>query len=128
MIIAIIYTFILLGGFGSLMYFTGMYVHWYWYWIPLIGFPLGYVLLYGITLALLFPIAKSINIDKEVKKPSKIAAFFVRQIDFLTIQNRKITPLEVKSGDDITLKSLKKFKDTFKNNKVFLNTKLFKFF
>ena len=37
------------------------------------------------------------------------------EIDFLTIQNRKITPLEVKSGDNITLKSLKKFKDTFKN-------------
>ena len=37
------------------------------------------------------------------------------EIDFLTIQNRKITPLEVKSGDNITLKSLKKFKETFKN-------------
>ena len=37
------------------------------------------------------------------------------EIDFLTIQNRKITPLEVKSGDNIALKSLKKFKDTFKN-------------
>ena len=37
------------------------------------------------------------------------------EIDFLTIQNRKITPLEVKSGDEITTKSLNKFKETFKN-------------
>ena len=37
------------------------------------------------------------------------------EIDFLTIQNRKITPLEVKSGDEVTIKSLNKFKDLFKN-------------
>ena len=37
------------------------------------------------------------------------------EIDFLTILNRKITPLEVKSGDKIKTKSLLKFKDTFKN-------------
>ncbi len=36
------------------------------------------------------------------------------EIDFLTIQNRKITPLEVKSGDSIKTKSLNKFMDTFK--------------
>ena len=39
----------------------------------------------------------------------------IMEIDFLTIQNRKITPLEVKSGDEITIKSLNKFKETFKN-------------
>ena len=39
----------------------------------------------------------------------------IMEIDFLTIQNRKITPLEVKSGDEITTKSLNKFKETFKN-------------
>jgi hypothetical protein len=37
------------------------------------------------------------------------------EIDFLTIQNRKITPLEVKSGDDITIKSLIKFKEAFQS-------------
>ena len=37
------------------------------------------------------------------------------EIDFLTIQNRKITPIEVKSGDTISIKSLKKFKETFTN-------------
>ena len=39
----------------------------------------------------------------------------IMEIDFLTIQNRKLTPLEVKSGDNITIKSLKKFKETFTN-------------
>ena len=39
----------------------------------------------------------------------------IMEIDFLTIQNRKITPLEVKSGDSITIKSLKKFKEIFSN-------------
>ena len=37
------------------------------------------------------------------------------EIDFLTIQNRKITPVEVKSGDKFSIKSLKKFKEAFKN-------------
>ena len=39
----------------------------------------------------------------------------IMEIDFLTIQNRKITPLEVKSGGKVTTKSLYKFKDKFKN-------------
>lgn len=37
------------------------------------------------------------------------------EIDFLTIINKKITPLEIKSGDNINIKSLKKFKDLFSN-------------
>ena len=37
------------------------------------------------------------------------------EIDFLTIQNRKITPLEVKSGDKVETKSLIKFKEAFKD-------------
>ena len=41
----------------------------------------------------------------------------IMEIDFLTIQDRKITPLEIKSGDDINAKSLNKFKETF-NNRV----------
>ena len=86
MIFAILYLLLLLGGFGSLMYFTGLYAHWYWYWIPLLGIPVGYVILFGLTLLILLPISKSINIDKEVKKPSKLAAFLVRQVNHLTIQ------------------------------------------
>ena len=39
----------------------------------------------------------------------------IMEIDFMVIQNRKITPMEVKSGDVVITKSLKKFKDTFKN-------------
>ena len=49
------------------------------------------------------------------EKRDEISHKTLIEIDFLTIQNRKITPLEVKSGDDITTKSLNKFKDTFKN-------------
>ena len=40
----------------------------------------------------------------------------IMEIDFLTIQNRKITPLEVKSSDAVSIKSLEKFKNTFTNN------------
>lgn len=86
MILAVSYLVLLLGGFGCLMYFTGLYSQWYWYWIPLIGIPLGYVLLFGITLFFLFPFAKMVNVDKEVKRNSKIAGFFVRQMDYLTCQ------------------------------------------
>ena len=49
------------------------------------------------------------------EKRDEISYKTLIEIDFLTIQNRKITPLEVKSGDNITTKSLNKFKDTFKN-------------
>lgn len=86
MIFSICYLLISLAGFGSLMYFTGLYTTWYWYWIPLIGIPVAYALLYGITLVLLFPIAKSINIDKEIKKPSKLADFIVKQLNYMTVQ------------------------------------------
>ena len=86
MIFSIAYIIISLGGLASLMYFTGLYAHWYWYWIPIIGFPICYVLLYGITLIPLFFISKTIDIDKEVTKKSRIAAFLVRQINFLTVQ------------------------------------------
>lgn len=68
------------------MYFSGLYLNWYWYWIPVILVPIFYYLCYGLTLVPLFFIAKKIDIDKEVTKKSKIAAFLVRQIDFLTIQ------------------------------------------
>ena len=68
------------------MYFTGLYSQWYWYFIPLIGIPLSYLILFGLTLAIIFPFAKATNIDKEVKKPSKIARFLVKQVDFLIFQ------------------------------------------
>lgn len=86
MILAVSYLVLLLGSFGCLMYFTGLYAHWYWYWIPLLGIPLGYLLLFGLTLLILFPFSKTVNIDKEVKRNSKIAGFFVREMDFLTVQ------------------------------------------
>ena len=86
MIFSAFYLLLLLGGFTSLMYFTGMYAHWYFYFIPLFGIPLGYLLLYGITLAILFPIAKGVDIDSDIKKPSKIASFIVREVDFLTVR------------------------------------------
>lgn len=86
MILAIIYFIISAAGLGSLMYFTGLYTQWYWYWIVIVGLPLGYVILYGLTLIPLFFIAKRVDIDKEVKKPSKVAMFFVQQVNHLTIR------------------------------------------
>lgn len=86
------------AGFGALMYFTGLYMHWYWYWIPFIGIPLGYLILFGLTLAILFFFAKGIDIDREIKKPSKIAKFLVRQINHiiirLSLSNVKYTGLK----------------------------------
>ncbi len=39
------------------------------------------------------------------------------EIDFLIRQNRKVVPIEVKSGDRFSTKSLDKFKKKF-NNKI----------
>ena len=86
MILSIIYLVLLVGGFGSLMYFTGMYMQWYFYFIPLFGIPLGYLILFGLTLAIIFPFAKATNIDKEVEKPSKVANFFVKQVNHILIR------------------------------------------
>ena len=86
MIFCAIYILISLGALGSIMYFSGLYLNWYWYWIPIVGFPIFYALCYGLTLLPLFFIAKKIDIDKEVTKKSRIACFLVRQIDFLTVQ------------------------------------------
>jgi len=86
MILAIFYLLLGVAGSASIMYFCGLYTTWYWYWIPIVVIPATYVLLFGISLAILFPFAKMVDIDKEIKKPSKIAAFLVREIDFLTVQ------------------------------------------
>ena len=85
MILSIFYFIILIGGFGALMYFANLYTQWYFYFIPLFGIPLGYLILFGLTLAIIFPFAKATNIDKEVKKPSKFARFWVRQVDHILI-------------------------------------------
>lgn len=37
----------------------------------------------------------------------------IMEIDFLTIENRRVAPIEVKSSDEISLLSLKKFKQKF---------------
>ncbi len=49
------------------------------------------------------------------EKRDEVSHKTVMEVDFLTVQKRKITPLEVKSGDEITTRSLAKFKDTFTN-------------
>lgn len=86
MIFSIAYLLIALAGFSALMYFTGLYTQWYWYFIPLIGIPVSYLILFGLTLVPLFFISKKIDIDKEVEKPSKVAQFFVRQINYMVLQ------------------------------------------
>ena len=86
MIFAVIFLLIGFAGSASIMYFCNLYTQWYWYWIPLVMIPVSYVLLYGLCLLILFPFSKMVDIDKEVKKPSRFAAFIVRQFDFLTIQ------------------------------------------
>ena len=85
MIFSIVYLILLVGGFGCLMYFADLYTKWYFYFIPLVGIPVGYVILFGLTLLFFVIVAKFINIDKDVKKPSKIARFIVNQMNHLTI-------------------------------------------
>ena len=85
MILSVIYLILAFGGFGALMYFTGMYTQWYFYFIPIFGIPLTYLLLFGLSLALIFPFSKAVDIDKEVLKPSKFAGFLVRQINQQTV-------------------------------------------
>lgn len=86
MYLYILYTLLSTAAIGSLMYFTGIYTTWYWYWIPIIGYPLLFVIWFGLTLIPLFFIHLTINVDKEVKKSSKIARFIVRQIDFIIVR------------------------------------------
>ena len=86
MFFIIAYLVLLVGGFGCLMYFTEMYTQWYFYFIPLFGIPIGFYILLLLTLGIIFPFAKATNIDKEVKKPSRFAAFLVREIDYLLLK------------------------------------------
>ena len=86
MVLAFIYLLIGAAGSASILYFLNLYTTWYWYWIPIVFIPVSYLLCFGLTLAILFPFAKAVDIDKEIKKPSRIAAFFVRNVDFLTVQ------------------------------------------
>lgn len=85
MILSILFLIIAFAGFGSLMYFSGLYTTWYWYFIPILGIPITYVLLFGLTLVILFPFSKMVDIDNNDNKRSKLAAFIVRQVNHLTI-------------------------------------------
>ncbi len=49
------------------------------------------------------------------EKREKVNSRTIMEIDFLSIENRKVTPIEVKSSDRFTITSLTKFKKAFGN-------------
>ena len=82
MILGCIYLVIALACTGSIYYFLHLYEHWWWFWVILVGIPIFYVLAFGLSLIVLFIHSKFIDINKEVKKPSDYARFWVEQVSF----------------------------------------------
>ena len=76
----ILYIILALGADGAIFYFTGLYNYPYFYWVPVLAFPILYVLVFGLSLLILLICSLPINVNKEVKKPSKFARFLVTQI------------------------------------------------
>lgn len=69
-----------LGVDGVIFYFTGLYNYPYFYWVPVLAFPILYLIMFGLSLGILFLCALPIDTNKEVEKPSKFARFLVSQI------------------------------------------------
>lgn len=81
MSLGIIYILLAIISDAVIFYFSGLYTSWYWWWIPIIIFPLLYVFYFGLTMGTLFLISFGINKNKEVSKPNKIAFFMTTQIN-----------------------------------------------
>ena len=80
MIFTIIYIILALGIDALIFILTGLYNYPWFYWVPVLAFPLLYALLFLLTLGVLFIVSKCINTKKEVTKPDVVARFFVTQI------------------------------------------------
>ena len=78
--LSLIYLLVALACSGSLYYFLHLYNEWWWFWVPIISLPVFYILAFGFTLVILFIVSKTININKEVKKPNKLAHFVTMQM------------------------------------------------
>ncbi len=71
---------------------VGIFAHWWWLflilcWLPIVFFPLLYIVNFGLFLGFAFVLGLFINTNKEIKKPSAFARFLVgqvvKQINFL---------------------------------------------
>lgn len=76
----IFYLLIAIACSGSIYYFLHLYTEWWWFWVPIVGIPLFYLLAFAVSLAILFFVSKTIDINKEVDKPNKLAHFITMQI------------------------------------------------
>jgi len=80
MVLSIIYIVLALGIDGVIFYFTSLYNYPYFYWVPVIAFPILYVLLFAVTLIFLFIWGVLINKSKEIVKPNKFYMMIVSQV------------------------------------------------
>ena len=80
MLFTIIYALIALGVDALIFILTGLYNYPWFYWVPVIAFPVLYLLAFGVSLIFLFIASLFIDRKKEVTKPDVVARFFVTQI------------------------------------------------
>ena len=81
MILSIVYLLLSLGANFAFFYFLHLYENWYWFWVPIIGVPLVWIIIFGLSLVVLFIVSKTININKELEKPNKLAHWVTMQVD-----------------------------------------------
>lgn len=83
-------------------YFSNAYMLWYLFFIPIISIPLVFVILFVIMIVVLFFVSLCFNVKKPLKKPSRIALFFVNNINFLLCIFSR-TKIKVINKDDMPL-------------------------
>lgn len=86
-------------------YFSSAYTLWYLFFVPFISIPLVFVILFVIMLVVLFFISLSFNVKKPLKKPSRIALFFVNNINYLLCIFSR-TKIKIINKDDMPLEDV----------------------
>ena len=80
MFFTILYIIISLAASGAIYCFLHLYNEWWWFWVPIVSFPIFYLFSFLFTLLILLIASKMINMNKEVEKPNKLALFLTSQI------------------------------------------------
>lgn len=76
----VLYSILALGVDFVIFYFTKAYEYAYLWFIPFVAFPILYVVIFALSLVILFLVSLLIKTNKEIEKPNKVARFFVSQI------------------------------------------------
>lgn len=86
------YLFLVLSIILSIIifYLTGLYISWYWYFIPIIGVFIIYLAIFALFIIFLYISSLFLNRNKEINKPIKYYYYLVTSFVYITFKLLRI--------------------------------------